>query len=107
MSKARKRKLPLMCSICGEPILPDALGWTGGHNAEPINEGRCCGGCNGLVLTERFKRFEAGLPMRTVLKRPRGALLRAINAGLISTDEAHKQGYMGKAEMGSGLPMKG
>ena len=33
------------------------------------------------------------------LKRPRGALLRAINAGLISTDEAHQRGYMGKAEL--------
>jgi hypothetical protein len=33
------------------------------------------------------------------LKRPRGALLRAINAGLVSTDDAHRQGYMGKAEL--------
>lgn len=33
------------------------------------------------------------------LKRARGALLRAIYAGRISTDEAHKRGYMGKAEL--------
>jgi hypothetical protein len=33
------------------------------------------------------------------LKRPRGSLLWGIHTGLISTDEAHKRGYMGKAEL--------
>lgn len=33
------------------------------------------------------------------LKRPRGALLRAIVSGLVSTEQAHKQAYMGKAEV--------
>jgi hypothetical protein len=42
-----------------------------------------------------LKRLEAIQP----LKRPRGALRRAIVAGIISTDEAHKQGYMGKDEL--------
>lgn len=36
------------------------------------------------------------------LKRPRGALLRAINAGIVSTDEAYKRGYMGQAELARG-----
>jgi hypothetical protein len=33
------------------------------------------------------------------LKVPRGAILRAINAGHISTKEAHERGYMGTAEL--------
>jgi hypothetical protein len=93
MGKTSKRKRPQICAICHE----EYEGF--GNNAEPINDGRCCDACNGLVIGERCKREAAGLPMRTVWKRPRGALLRAINAGLISTDEAHKQGYMGKAEL--------
>ena len=28
------------CSICKEEIKEEANGWAGGHNAEPINEGR-------------------------------------------------------------------
>ena len=39
------------CSICKQPINPDPSGWSGGHNAEPINKGRCCGICNDLVVT--------------------------------------------------------
>jgi hypothetical protein len=107
MGKTRKRKRPQICSICHE----EYEGF--GNNAEPINDGRCCDACNSLVIVERCKRLEAGLPMRTVrltgveLKRPRGALRRAIVAGLVSTDEAHKQGYMAKAELGYRLPMKG
>jgi hypothetical protein len=38
------------------------------------------------------------------LKRPRGALYRFIIAGYISTGEAHKRGYMGKAELMRGRP---
>lgn len=33
------------------------------------------------------------------LKRPRGALLRAIVAGHINTREAHARGYMSKGEI--------
>ena len=38
----------LTCSICDS----EYTGW--GNNAWPINEGRCCDGCNGLVLLERL-----------------------------------------------------
>ena len=38
----------LTCSICDS----EYTGW--GNNAWPINEGRCCDGCNGLVLIERL-----------------------------------------------------
>ncbi len=43
------------CSICGQTIGVDTNGWTGGHNAQPINDGRCCESCNwNVVLPERF-----------------------------------------------------
>ena len=41
------------CSICEDVIIPDPDGWNGGHNAEPINSGRCCGMCNDMVVTPR------------------------------------------------------
>ena len=35
------------CVICKEEIGVDPIsGWDGGHNAEPIAEGRCCDVCN-------------------------------------------------------------
>ena len=43
------------CSICNGPIDDhvDENGvvyWTGGHNAQPINNGRCCTSCNNTVV---------------------------------------------------------
>jgi hypothetical protein len=54
-----KEDRQLLCSICNEPIQPDAqTGWSGGHNAEPINKGRCCGDCNAsVVVPERLRRI--------------------------------------------------
>ena len=43
-------KQPLICSICQKPIEPEPSGWAGGHNAEPINEGRCCRDCNDRIV---------------------------------------------------------
>ena len=38
-----------ICSICQDT-------YTGfGNNAEPINNGRCCDSCNGLVITARMR----------------------------------------------------
>lgn len=39
---------PDVCSICGKPGWPD-----GSHNAQPINDGRCCGICNITVVIPR------------------------------------------------------
>ena len=39
------------CSICKEKI----EGF--GHNAQPINDGRCCDDCNNLVIGARMKNF--------------------------------------------------
>jgi hypothetical protein len=47
---------PLTCSICQGEI--EAQGtWLGGHNAQPINNGRCCTDCNNTVV----------IPVRLVL----------------------------------------
>ena len=39
------------CSICKEKI----EGF--GNNAQPINNGTCCDGCNTLVIIERIKEM--------------------------------------------------
>ena len=41
-----KRKKVLKCSICGDIIKPNWIGWEYGNNAQPINNGRCCDDCN-------------------------------------------------------------
>ena len=47
-----------ICSICSGEITKEVNGWDGGHNAEPINEGRCCGQCNdNFVVPRRIKDF--------------------------------------------------
>jgi hypothetical protein len=40
-----------ICVICKGPITADPNGWDGGHNAEPVAIGRCCGNCNDRVVT--------------------------------------------------------
>jgi|TARA_R100001530_G_C4238353_1_gene134627 hypothetical protein len=41
----------MKCSICKEEIKPDLNGWNKGHNAEPINNGKCCGFCNDTIVS--------------------------------------------------------
>ena len=38
------------CVICNNPISTDPYGWSGGANAEPIAEGRCCHDCDASVV---------------------------------------------------------
>jgi hypothetical protein len=41
----------MTCSICFTEIPAEHDGqWTKGHNAEPVNSGRCCGKCNERVV---------------------------------------------------------
>lgn len=48
----------MKCSICKNEILIESNGWAEGHNAEPVNDGRCCCNCNvNVVIPERLKRF--------------------------------------------------
>jgi hypothetical protein len=39
-----------LCSICSQPITEQLNGWTDGHNAQPVNDGRCCQDCNDSVV---------------------------------------------------------
>jgi len=47
----------MKCSICGNKIETEQTGpysfWSDGHNAQPVNDGRCCGSCNELVVIPR------------------------------------------------------
>ena len=62
----------LTCSICDS----EYTGW--GNNAWPINEGRCCDGCNGLVLVERLANMN--LPIKALkLGKTASALLKRGN----------------------------
>ena len=53
----------MKCSICHGDIdkqrLPNGeVYWDKGHNAWPINEGKCCSHCNTLeVIPARLKQF--------------------------------------------------
>ncbi len=59
MNEPKTKTKLLKCSICGDKITPELLtGWAGGHNAEPINDGRCCSSCNEIhVLPARLRRI--------------------------------------------------
>jgi hypothetical protein len=54
-----KLSKPFLCSVCKTPILPHPVsGWAGGHNAEPVNSGRCCDDCNkNVVIPLRIVRL--------------------------------------------------
>ena len=47
----------MKCSICKEKINPDPSGWSEGHNAQPINDGRCCEVCNIIVTSARLTEY--------------------------------------------------
>lgn len=46
----------LICSICGNPT-EDRLG----NNAYPVNEGRCCNGCNEVYVIPARMRIMTGV----------------------------------------------
>jgi len=49
------------CVICKDPITPDRNGWDGGHNAQPVAKGRCCGTCNDTkVIQARLRNLGYG-----------------------------------------------
>jgi len=52
-----------LCSICSgriDIVGPPEAGWRGGHNAEPINSGRCCSECNDkFVIAARIVRMQS------------------------------------------------
>lgn len=49
----------IKCSICLAPVHEHShngeVYWSGGHNAQPITDGRACDSCNNnIVLVQRF-----------------------------------------------------
>lgn len=46
----------LLCSICGNPV-EDKYG----NNAYPVNEGRCCNGCNEVYVIPARIRIMTGV----------------------------------------------
>jgi hypothetical protein len=53
------------CSICFNAIGIDTNGWDGGHNAQPINNGRCCEVCNEtVVIKARLQKFADSLSIK-------------------------------------------
>ena len=48
----------MKCVICSQRISSDLDGWDGGHNADPIAKGRCCGTCNAIVIIRRLNDFQ-------------------------------------------------
>jgi hypothetical protein len=47
------------CSICGGDVEPWPGGKDYGCNAQPVNDGRCCHGCNdSIVIPRRIRDFE-------------------------------------------------
>jgi len=65
------------CSICKGDIEQHrneegVVYWTAGHNAEPVNDGRCCDTCNAeIVIPARLFIYE-----RTRLRKNLGDALR-------------------------------
>ena len=47
-----------ICSICEGKIGIEHGGWDGGHNADPIAKGKCCGACNEIVIIRRLNDFQ-------------------------------------------------
>ena len=66
-TKERGRMDTRICSICDGPIEPQRkpdgeIYWEHGHNAWPINDGRCCTSCNDtVVVTRRISRIDRRL----------------------------------------------
>ena len=48
----------MKCVICKQTIEPDARGWDGGCNAEPVASGQCCYECYmNVVLPARLVQY--------------------------------------------------
>lgn len=78
----------MKCSICFCEIPVHPLsGWSEGNNAQPVNNGRCCDGCNDAVVIPARLRlmFEA----RAHGGGPRS---KALRAAAKAAEDAHTKG---------------
>jgi hypothetical protein len=56
MRTSKPKITKIRCSICFAPLVENYS--VTGNNAQPINGGRCCDGCNkDVVLPARMERF--------------------------------------------------
>ena len=60
----------MKCVLCKYEIEVEISGWSEGHNAQPLAEGRCCSTCNDFdVLPARmqglFQRLKVTRPKKT------------------------------------------
>ena len=54
-----ERRMKTICSICSKPVETHPNGWTKGHNAYPVNGGRCCDRCEWeVVIPARLSRIK-------------------------------------------------
>jgi len=75
----------MQCSICSGSIdehrHPETgeVYWTEGHNAEPVNDGRCCTSCNeNVVMRARLQKIFPDSRIESV-DRSGGAPFRVMN----------------------------
>ena len=75
----------MQCSICSGPIdehrhpHTGEIYWTEGHNAEPVNDGRCCTSCNeNVVMRARLQKIFPDYRIESV-DRSGGAPFRVMN----------------------------
>ena len=61
----------MKCSICEDNLeeqehpITGEIFWNKGHNAEPINDGRCCDICNDtIVIARRMKIMGMDIDLR-------------------------------------------
>jgi len=57
LAEIAKESTHIPCSICGldvpHHVRNGEVVWATGHNAEPVNDGRCCDWCNENVVIRR------------------------------------------------------
>lgn len=59
----------MRCCICDQPI-EVVLGWAEGHNAQPVENGRCCGPCNDtFVIPARIAEMLKEIDCRSDAER--------------------------------------
>ena len=51
----------MQCSICKTEIPEEPNGWSGGHNASPVANGRCCSPCNQMLVIPARMEMLMGL----------------------------------------------
>lgn len=59
----------MICCICDKEIKADANGWDRGHNAQPVEDGRCCDDCNAQIVIPMRMREMVVSSVRKIVSR--------------------------------------